>query len=106
MSPIYYDLSELYLRSRGKIKYYGIARVVAEIAYEISLLDPCVQFVVFDSGRKQFYSAKPAFGQASANGLVDLGIPDRGVPLRMADLAAVKQLCGAQSGMRLVLRST
>ncbi|MGB8817179.1 MAG: glycosyltransferase [Rhizobiaceae bacterium] len=85
MSPVYYDLSELYLRSRGKIKYYGIARVVAEIAYEISLLDPCIQFVVFDSGRQQFFRAKPAFGKASANGLVDLGIPDRGVPLRIAE---------------------
>ena len=98
MSPIYYDLSELYLRSRGKIKYYGIARVVAEIAYEISLLDPCVQFVVFDSGRKQFYSAKPAFGQASANGLVDLGIPDRGVPLRMAEFG------GGQTALRRTVR--
>lgn len=85
MTPIYYDLSELYLRSRGKIKYYGIARVVAELAYEISLLDKDVRYVVFDSGRRQFFEVGPNFGTASANGLVELGIPDRGVPLRIGE---------------------
>jgi glycosyltransferase involved in cell wall biosynthesis len=86
MCPIYYDLTELYLRSRGKIKYYGIARVVAEIAYEISLLDPSVQFVVFDSGRRQFFRVKPVFGVAGANGLIDLGLPSRGIPFRVGEL--------------------
>jgi glycosyltransferase involved in cell wall biosynthesis len=85
MSPIYYDLTELYLRSHGKIKYYGIARVVAEIAFEVSLLDPSVQFVVFDIGRRQFFRVNPLFGKASANGLVDLGLPSRGVPLRVRE---------------------
>ena len=85
MTPVYYDLSELYLRSRGKIKYYGIARVVAEMAYEISLLDSDVRYVVFDSGRRQFFRVEPSFGAASPNGLVDLGIPNRGVPLRIAE---------------------
>lgn len=85
MKPVYYDLSELYLRSRGKIKYYGIARVVAEIAYEISFLDKDVRFVVFDSGRRQFFQVAPNFGTASDNGLVDLGLPGRGVPLRIGE---------------------
>lgn len=85
MSPVFYDLSELYLRSRGKIKYYGIARVVAEMAYEISRLDPSVRYVVFDSGRRSFFEIGPKFGSASANGLVELGIPDRGIPLRIAE---------------------
>jgi glycosyltransferase involved in cell wall biosynthesis len=85
MTLVYYDLSELYLRSRGKIKYYGIARVVAELAYEISLLDKHVRYVVFDSGRRQFFQVGPSFGAASANGLVELGIPDRGIPLRIAE---------------------
>ncbi len=84
MSPIYYDLTELYLRSRGKIKYYGIARVVAEIAFEISR-NPEVQFVVFDIGRRQFFKTDPVFGQAGVNGLVDLGLPARGLPFRMPE---------------------
>ncbi len=84
MSPIYYDLTELYLRSRGKIKYYGIARVVAEIAFEISR-NPEVQFVVFDIGRRQFFKVNPVFGQAGFNGLVDLGLPSRGMPFRMPE---------------------
>jgi glycosyltransferase involved in cell wall biosynthesis len=85
MSPIYYDLTELYLRSRGKIKYYGIARVVAEIAFEISRIAPTVQFVVFDIGRRQFFKANPIFGEAGFNGLVDLGLPARGLPFRMPE---------------------
>jgi glycosyltransferase involved in cell wall biosynthesis len=85
MTAVYYDLSELYLRSRGKIKYYGIARVVAEMAYEISLLDKDVRYVVFDSSRRKFFEVGPIFGAASANGLVELGIPERGVPLRIAE---------------------
>lgn len=86
MQPIYYDLSELYFRSRTRVKYYGIARVVAEIAYEISLQAPAVQFVVFDTGRRQFFRVKPLFGKSSANGLVDLGLPPRGIPIRAVDV--------------------
>ena len=86
MQPIYYDLSELYFRSGTKIKYYGIARVVAEIAYEVSLQAPSVQFVVFDMGRRQFFLVKPLFGISSANGLVDLGLPPRGIPIKPVDL--------------------
>lgn len=86
MPSIYYDLSELYFRNRTKIKYYGIARVVAEIAYEVSLQAPSVQFVVFDTGRRQFFRVKPLFGKASANGPVDLGLPQRGIPIKSVDL--------------------
>lgn len=86
MPSIYYDLSELYFRSRTKIKYYGIARVVAEIAYEVSLQAPSVQFVVFDTGRRQFFRIKPLFGKSSTKGLVDLGLPARGIPIKSIDL--------------------
>ena len=34
MSPIYYDLSEQFLSSGVKFKYYGIARTVMEVGYE------------------------------------------------------------------------
>lgn len=83
MKPIYYDLTELYLKSRSKMKYYGIARVVAEIAFEISRVDPQVVFVVFDKARGQFFRIRPKFGTLSANGPVDLGLPSRAVPFRV-----------------------
>lgn len=83
MSAIYYDLTELYLGSRGKIKFYGIGRVVAEIAYDISILNPDVRFVVFDETRRGLFEVKPHLGKSSSNGLVDIGIPLRGMPLRL-----------------------
>ncbi len=85
MIPIFYDLTELYLRSRGKIKYYGIARVVAEIAFEIPKLNPDVRFVVFDSTRHCFFEILPVFGEASDNGVINLGLPQRGIPLRVRE---------------------
>ena len=92
MKPIYYDLTELYLKSRSKMKYYGVARVVAEIAFEISRIDPQVVFVVFDKARGQFFQIRPKFGTMSANGPVDLCLPARAVPFRI-NSANARQSC-------------
>lgn len=83
MGKVYYDLSELFLLSRGRLKFYGIARVVAEVAYEMHRLDREIAFVVFDESRRQFYELKPHFGKASSNGLVDLGLPGSAIPFRV-----------------------
>lgn len=82
-SPVYYDLSELYLLSRGRLKFYGIARVVAEIGYELHLLDKGVIFVVYDETARAFFEVTPHFGKASYNGVVDLGFPEGAVPYRL-----------------------
>ena len=43
---IYYDLTELF-NSSSKFKYYGIARVVAEIGLELEKIAPEVRFVIY-----------------------------------------------------------
>lgn len=83
MQTIFYDLSELYLLSRGRLKFYGIARVVAEVAYEMHRLDAAIVFVVFDETRRRFFEIKPNFGEASDNGLVGLGLPAAAIPFRL-----------------------
>ena len=45
MPEIFFDVSELFYSS--KLKYYGIAKVVSETAYEISLVRPDVRFVIW-----------------------------------------------------------
>lgn len=92
MTKIYYDLSELYLLPRGRLKYYGIARVVAEIGYELHLLDRDVVFVIYDETTRSFFEASPRFGKASPNGVVDLGFPPHAVPYRLRGPKAGRSL--------------
>lgn len=80
---IYYDLSELFVPPRGKTKFYGIARVVAEVAFEMHRLDKGVRFVVYDEGASQFFEIKPHFGKSANNGVVATGIPAKAVPFRL-----------------------
>ena len=77
---IYCDLTELYYLSRGSIKFYGIARVVAEIAYEMATLAPDTVFVVHDESRQRFFRVHPVLGQASGNGLIALAIDGQAIP--------------------------
>lgn len=77
---IYYDLTELYYLSRGSIKFYGIARVVAEIAYEMATLAPETVFIVHDESRQRFFRVDPVLGQASGNGLIALAIDGSAIP--------------------------
>ncbi|MBR9765876.1 MAG: glycosyltransferase family 4 protein [Rhodobacteraceae bacterium] len=55
MPQIYYDLTELFTYYGGRARYYGIAKVVSEVAREISLRHPQVRFVVFSSGHRDFF---------------------------------------------------
>jgi len=52
---LYCDITELYAGSLGRGGFYGIARVVAEIALEIDGLVPNVQFVVFSASLNRFF---------------------------------------------------
>lgn len=77
---IWYDLTELYFRSSGKIRFYGIARVVAEVAYEMARLYPATVFVVFDESRQKFFQVKPVFDLSSDDGIVSLDIDRSTIP--------------------------
>lgn len=83
MTTIYYDLTELYFLARARLKFFGIARVVAEVGYEMHLLNKGVVFVVYDETHRAFFEIKPNFGKASYNGLVDLDLPKSALPFRL-----------------------
>jgi glycosyltransferase involved in cell wall biosynthesis len=77
---LYYDLSELYMISRGRLKFYGIARVVAEVAHDVYMAAPDTVFVIYDESRRSFLKVSPCFGAASDNGLISLGLPEAFIP--------------------------
>jgi glycosyltransferase involved in cell wall biosynthesis len=91
---IYYDLSELYLLSFGQLKFYGIARVVAEIAYDVHRLAPDTVFVVYDESRRTFLRIRPTFGAAGDNGLISTGLPANFIPKPLRPHKSTRKLAG------------
>jgi len=81
MSEIFFDVSELFYSS--KLKYYGIAKVVSETAYELSLIRPDVRFVVFSPAHRRFFEVLPRIGGESENGIFDPNMPEKSVPIWM-----------------------
>jgi len=83
MSPIYYDLSEQFLSSGVKFKYYGIARTVMEVGYELAHSSADVRFVVFSPAHDRFFEVEPRIGAESETGVCDPDIPHEAKPLRL-----------------------
>ena len=80
--PLFFDLSELFFSS-SKFKYYGISRVVAEIAFELHKIDPGIQFVAFSPGHRCFIKLRPNFSQERAPSvLLDINVPVKARPIR------------------------
>ena len=52
---LYCDITELYAGSLGRGGFYGIARVVAELALELDALVPDAQYVVFSASLNRFF---------------------------------------------------
>ena len=52
---LYCDITELYAGSLGRGGFYGIARVVAELALELDGLVPNTQYVVFSASLNRFF---------------------------------------------------
>jgi glycosyltransferase involved in cell wall biosynthesis len=67
-----FDLTEVLLASTGKLRYYGIARVVAEIAIELCKLDPAFRYCVYAPGHDCFFEVHPKVGP---DGVVNLNVP-------------------------------
>lgn len=70
---IVFDLTEVLLASTGKLRYYGIMRVVAEIGAELARLDPAVRFCLHSPGHDAFFETRP---RLRADGEVDLNVPE------------------------------
>ncbi|SEJ29143.1 Glycosyltransferase involved in cell wall bisynthesis [Cribrihabitans marinus] len=69
---VVYDLTEVLLASTGRLRYYGIARVVAEIGAELRKRDPSVRFAVFSQGHGELFEVFPKLRD---DGSVDLNVP-------------------------------
>ncbi len=83
MSPIYYDLSEQFLSSGVKFKFYGIARTVMEVGYELARSHADVRFVVFSPAHDRFFEVSPRIGAESETGVCDPNIPFEARPMRL-----------------------
>jgi glycosyltransferase involved in cell wall biosynthesis len=83
MNTIYYDLSEQFHASALKFRYYGIARTVMEVGYELAQSDADVRFVVFSPAHDRFFEVFPRFGNASPTGICDPNLPVEAQPKRI-----------------------
>ena len=83
MAVLYYDLSEQFLASGLKFKYYGISRTVMEVGYELALADADVRFVIFSPAHERFFEITPRIGADSPTGILDPGLPPEATPIRM-----------------------
>ncbi|CUX40350.1 glycosyltransferase family 4 protein [Agrobacterium deltaense] len=83
MTEVFFDLSELFLNSGVKFKYYGISRTVMEVAYELTKLDSRVRYVIYSPYHGRFFEVFPRVGNASPTGVLDHNLPPSATPLRL-----------------------
>jgi len=69
---VIYDLTEVLLASTGKLRYYGIVRVVAEIGAALHKQEASVRFAIFSQGHGEMLEVFPS---VRADGGVDLNVP-------------------------------
>jgi len=80
---VHFDLSEIYFTFSKKYKYYGIARTVVEIGYELHKLNRGVKFVIFSPAHTAFFEVQPKFGADASNGLLEISFPEGVNPVRL-----------------------
>lgn len=83
MTEIYFDLSELFLNSGVRFRYYGISRTVMEVAYELVALDKNIRFVIYSPLHRRFFEVFPRVGDASPTGVLDHNLPLSATPVRL-----------------------
>lgn len=88
-SNISFDLSELLSASRRGPRYYGIARVVSEVAKELVRLDVGVRFFVHIPAFDDFFEIIPRLAD---DGHVDLGLPEAVRQLRLRQIYPDRRL--------------
>ena len=80
---IYYDLTELFHVSGSRFKFYGIARTVMEVGYELARAHPHVRFVVHSPAHARFHEVTPQLGGDSPTGVIDPGLPTAARPVKL-----------------------
>ena len=78
MTKFVYDMTEAFIASTGKFPYYGIVRVVEEIACELYRIDPELRFAIFSYAHDEFFELHPKLDENT--GQVDLQVP-KGIKL-------------------------
>ncbi len=82
-TPIFYDLSEIFLNAGARVKIYGVIRVIAEIGLELQRSGKEVRFVVFSPGHSAFFDVHPCFDRLHDGDAVDLGIAATALPKKL-----------------------
>ncbi|HBF30248.1 glycosyltransferase family 1 protein [Rhizobium sp.] len=92
MTDVYFDLSELFLNSGVRFKYYGISRTVMEVAYEMVTLHKNIRFVVYSPLHRRFFEVFPRIGADSPTGVLDHNLPLSATPVRLRQNTDQKSL--------------
>ncbi len=79
-SDVFFDLTELFIAS-SKFKYYGIAKVVAEIAIELSRINSGARYVIYSPGHQDFFEILPMISPSEEASEINLNIPLQTSPL-------------------------
>lgn len=72
MSDVVFDLTEVFSASTGKLRFYGIMRVVEQIGIELVRQQTPVRYGIFSYADQGFLEVTP---KISPNGHVDLNVP-------------------------------
>jgi glycosyltransferase involved in cell wall biosynthesis len=83
MAKLYYDLSEQFLASGSRFKYYGISRTVMEVGYELAKSGADIGFVIFSPAHDRFFEVSPRIGRDSPTGVLDPNVPHEATPIRL-----------------------
>jgi glycosyltransferase involved in cell wall biosynthesis len=79
---VFFDLTEVFTFS-SRFRYYGIARVVAELALALSQIGSGVRYVVHSPAEHGFVEVYPKFEDEASGFVVDLGVAHNARPLRV-----------------------
>ncbi|WP_158965520.1 glycosyltransferase [Chachezhania sediminis] len=85
MREIVYDLTEVFYGSRGKLKYYGIVRVVADIAAELLKHAPGTRYCIYSPAHEDFLEVFPTLDD-SVEGGVAMNVPVAACPARIREI--------------------
>ncbi len=76
MSDVVFDLTEVFSASTGKLRFYGIMRVVQEIGKELVRQNAPVRYAIFSYAHRGFLEVHPVMRD---DGSIDLDVP-LGIP--------------------------
>lgn len=83
MPKFFYDLTELFYQMNAKVPYYGIAKTVMEVGYELAKLDQDIEFVLFSPGHQRFLKVDVSLDDPTGGGVLRPNMPHKVAPTRL-----------------------